>query len=273
MATQPLPTSDPEPASAELPEGPLTFVDEGPREAPALIALHGIPGSHRDFRYLAPQLTERVRLVRADLPGFGGSAPVRDAIESLSGRARAVLVLAEHLRLRRFGVLGHSMGGATAVALASEHPGRVSHLVLVSSVALSRHRGLALPPWAFALLSRGVGLPLLGRLVLRQTRRQYRKHRFPGAETLDAATARLHLRAIAAMDFGRIRRAAQGPLPPTLIAYARDDRLLETRISEELARALPAARALAFDAGGHNLQKTRALELGAAIREWLGAGG
>jgi haloalkane dehalogenase len=68
-------TSDPPPEVLQLPEGPLAYIDEGPREGRALIAVHGIPGSARDFRYLAPQLSSRVRFVRFDMPGFGGSAP------------------------------------------------------------------------------------------------------------------------------------------------------------------------------------------------------
>jgi pimeloyl-ACP methyl ester carboxylesterase len=50
------------------------------------------------------------------------------------------------------------------------------------------------------------------------------------------------------------------------VAYAADDRLVEPRIAEELAQAIPTARALRFEEGGHNLQKTWAADLGAAIR-------
>jgi len=224
----------------------------------------------RDFRYLAPQLSGRLRFVRVDLPGFGGSAAADEAIDSLTGRARAVLALADHLGLARFSVLGHSMGGATAFVLAGEHRERVEQLVLISSVALSLHRGLGLAPATYRRLASGLRLPVVGPLLVRLARAQYRRRRFPGAETLDAATLGLHLRAAAATDFPRIRRAVAGPLPPTLLAYARDDHMVETWISEELARALPAARILVFDEGGHNLQKTRALELGTAIREQLG---
>ncbi len=63
------------------------------------------------------------------------------------------------------------------------------------------------------------------------------------------------------------------PLPRALVAYARDDHMVETRISEELAAALPGARVLAFDSGGHNLQKTRAAELAQALVEELSGEG
>jgi pimeloyl-ACP methyl ester carboxylesterase len=95
----------------------------------------------------------------------------------------------------------------------------------------------------------------------------YRQRRFPGADSLDAAGFAVQLRAIGAADFALMRRAVHGPLPPALLAYARDDHIVETPVSEELARALPQARVVAFDEGGHNIQKTRAVELAAAIRE------
>ena len=69
----------------------------------------------------------------------------------------------------------------------------------------------------------------------------------------------------------RRRAAVEQPLPPTLVAYCRDDHMLEPEIAEGLARRIPGARRLVFETGGHNLQKTRAPELAAAILELLGS--
>jgi pimeloyl-ACP methyl ester carboxylesterase len=251
----------------ELADGPLAYTDEGPPGAPAIIAVHGIPGSGRDFRYLAPQLTADLRVVRVDLPGFGGSAPVADAVATLRGRARAVLALADGLRLERFAILGHSMGGGTALVLAAEHPARVSHLVLVASLALRAHRGLGAPRAAFTWASRAMAVPGLRALLLPWVRAEYRRRRFPGADEKTAADFAVQIRGLTAADFGLMRTAVRAALPPTLVAFARDDHMIETAISEELAAALPHARVMAFDAGGHNIQKTRAVELGTAIRE------
>jgi pimeloyl-ACP methyl ester carboxylesterase len=264
-----LPTSDPEPDVFERTEGRLTFTDEGPRDAPALIAVHGIPGSVRDFRYLAPQVSASVRFIRMDLPGFGGSAAVDEAVRSLPGRARTVLALADGLGLRDFGVLGHSMGGGTALVTAGMAPDRVRRLALVCSLGLSLHRGLGAPPALFDLAGRATGVPVLGHLLLPFVRAAYRRRRFPGVDTMRRQDFALQLRALAGVDFGQVRRVVAGPLPPTLLAYSRDDHMVEARVSEELAKALPAARVLAFDDGGHNIQKTRAVELGRALREWV----
>jgi pimeloyl-ACP methyl ester carboxylesterase len=244
-------------------------VDEGPRQAPALLTAHGIPGSVRDFRYLAGALCPRLRVVRVDLPGFGGSAPEPSALAGFPGRARAMLALADHLGLGQFAVLGHSMGGGAALALAAAAPERVRLLVLVASVALRRHRGLGLAPAVFRWAARGLAVPGLRTLLRRAVRAQYRRRRFPGVDEISDDDLRRQLVAIAGCDFGLLRTLVSVRLPRALVVYARDDHMVEAHISEELAAALPAARVLAFDTGGHNLQKTRAAELARALLEEL----
>ena len=266
MSAPPLPASDPAPIRVPTGAGPVSCVDEGPKEAPALLAVHGIPGSVRDFRYLAPQLTAALRFVRVDLPGFGESPPDHDAVTSIAGRARVVVEVAEALGIAEFTVLGHSMGGGTALVAAARHPSRVRRLVLVASLALRPHRGLGAGRRAFRAAARALSVPGLGHALLPWVRAQYRRRRFPGADEMDRHAFATQLRALGAVDFDLLRSCVAGRLPPALVAYARDDHMIEARISEELARAVPGAQVLAFDEGGHNIQKTRAEELGAAIR-------
>lgn len=263
--------SDPPLESLALDGGVLTFVDEGPRGATALVTLPGVPGSVRDFRYLAPRLTPRVRVVRVDLPGFGGSTATHAGVRTIAGRGDAVLRLADHLGLGEFAVVGHSMGGATALHLAAHHRQRVRALVLVASMALRAHRGLGMNPWAFGLLARVMRTPGLGRFLLPSLRERYKRRRFPGADEMGPRDFALQFEAVSAGDFGAMRRAVASPLPPTLVAYADDDALVEPAVSRELAAALPEARVLRFAEGGHNIQKTRAAELAVAILELLGA--
>ncbi|HEY6549494.1 MAG TPA: alpha/beta hydrolase [Vicinamibacteria bacterium] len=263
-------TSDPEPLVFARPAGGLAYVDEGPRDAPVLFTLHGIPGSVRDFRYLAPLLTDQVRLVRVDLPGFGGSAPDETATRSLRGRGQAILDLADHLGVERFGLVGHSMGGGPALLLGARARARVSHLVLLASVGLTRHRGLGPSPLAFRAFGRALDLPGVGWLLAPLARRAYRRRRFPGADRMTARDLSVQIRAIGALDFDELGQAVAAGLPPTLVAFCRDDHMLEEAIPEALVRCIPGAQNLAFRDGGHNLQKTRAPEIASAILDFLG---
>ena len=245
--------------------GTLAYADDGPRDAAPVIAIHGLPGSVRDFRHLVPVLPD-LRLVRVELPGYGGSDWHPEG-DSFDARARAVLEIADHLGLARFVALGHSMGGGTALVLGAEHPGRVRGLLLVSSVALRPHRGLGLPLPVFRGLSLAHRIPGLGHLLMPVSRMQYRRRRFAEADTMTREDYARQLAAIGRTDFARLRRVVHGPLPPVAIAFADDDPLVEPAVSEELVRALPSARVLRFPSGGHNLQKTQAAALAEALRD------
>jgi len=56
------------------------YREAGPKDAPAILLLHGFPTAGHMFRDLIPQLADRFRLVAPDLPGFGQSdMPARSA--------------------------------------------------------------------------------------------------------------------------------------------------------------------------------------------------
>jgi pimeloyl-ACP methyl ester carboxylesterase len=195
---------------------------------------------------------------------------VDEAVRTLPGRTLVLRELADLLGLERFGVVGHSMGGGTALVLGAEEPARVTVVALVASLGLTPHRGLGFPPPWFSALAAALDRPWMARGLLPLMRAQYRRRRFPNPDLMTAADFALHCRAVAAADVHLMRRAASRPRPRTILCYSGDDPLVQPWIQEELAGAMPDARVLAFPEGGHHLQKTRAAELAAALREELG---
>lgn len=127
---------------AEYAQPPSLFVDvlgvrvhlrdTGPREAPAVILLHGFASSLQTWDGWAHDLERDHRVIRYDMPGFGltGTDPSGDYTDA---RAMAVLLgLMERLGVERASLVGHSMGGRIAWSFAAAHPERVDRLVLVS---------------------------------------------------------------------------------------------------------------------------------------------
>ena len=56
----------------------LDVVDEGPKDAPALIFLHGFPESHRTWRHQIPHFSDRFRCIAPDQRGYCGSSKPQD---------------------------------------------------------------------------------------------------------------------------------------------------------------------------------------------------
>lgn len=106
--------------------------DTGPRDAPAVILLHGLGSSLDTWEPWAQALSGRYRVVRFDLPGFGltGADPGGDYSNARDMRILAALM--DALRIDRAALIGNSLGGRIAWNFAGLHPDRVSRLVLVS---------------------------------------------------------------------------------------------------------------------------------------------
>jgi pimeloyl-ACP methyl ester carboxylesterase len=110
----------------------LFFEDAG--SGPPLLLLHGLTGTHDDFRHVfdldALRLTRRV--VAPDARGHGRSTNPGGHF-SFPACARDVLALLDHLELARVQAIGASLGAKTLLHVATRAPDRVSAMVLVSA--------------------------------------------------------------------------------------------------------------------------------------------
>lgn len=98
-------------------------------ERPPLVILHGLFGSGGNWRSVARELSRSHRVLLVDLRNHGAS-PWAESMSYLE-MADDVLRLIERLGLSRPSVLGHSMGGKVAMALALLYPQHVGRLTVV----------------------------------------------------------------------------------------------------------------------------------------------
>jgi pimeloyl-ACP methyl ester carboxylesterase len=260
--TTPAAPRDAEPRSAGEPGRQFTYTDEG--TGPVIVAVHGLPGSRRDYRWLGAALPDGVRFVCLDLPGFGGTPLSTEARPGIEARGAFVAGALAALGIRRCLLVGHSMGGAVALSAAVQASDRVAALGLLASIGLRPHLLLRrfVGLHAFA---RAVDLPLVRRPTLGFLKAVFRRLGFP-AQTPGTEVAHT-LRCVAAVDFRVQARNTARLSVPTLAAWAGDDPFIERAVFEEHAAALPHGPRLTWPTGGHNIQKSQAVELASALVE------
>lgn len=110
---------------------------ERPGAGPAVLLIHGLPGTADDFEDVTPLIAGR-RTIAIDRPGFGFST---GGYFSFDRQLQAVQEVIGKLHLGRPVLVGHSYGGTISLAYAEHHPGAVRGLVLVDAAAgdCSRH--------------------------------------------------------------------------------------------------------------------------------------
>jgi pimeloyl-ACP methyl ester carboxylesterase len=157
------------PASGRLVEvegGKLHVLELGavaPRDLP-IVLVHGASGNLQDLRLaLGDRLAANRRVILVDRPGHGWSDRPGGVADASPARQAALIAQAlARLGVERFVLLGHSLGGAVASALALAFPARVAGLVLLAPVTHPWEGGLA---WYNAILSRPVIGPLFAHTV------------------------------------------------------------------------------------------------------------
>lgn len=107
----------------------LHVADDGDPSAPPILLLHGITSFGGTWDWFVPKLAERFRVLRLDFRGHGASdrAPGEYSPEGYVSDAVAAI---EQAAGQPCVVMGHSLGGATAAALAQRHADLVVAAVL-----------------------------------------------------------------------------------------------------------------------------------------------
>ena len=223
-----------------------------------LLLLHGIGHHWQGWQPVLPLLEARREVVAADLPGFGGSAPLPAGTEAHPERlADAVEAFLDELGWDTPHVAGSSLGGWIALVLARR--GRARTAVALSPAGfwnrwenayatLMLRITRAAAPHAIAAQRRAVTRTLANSLMMA---RPWRMDGDAGVATVRALAAAPGFDAtLTAMSRSHFTGGADVPATAT-VAWAEKDRLLLPRGAERARRALPRARHLVLPGCGH----------------------
>jgi pimeloyl-ACP methyl ester carboxylesterase len=224
-----------------------------------------------------PALSDSYRIIALDLPGFGFST--REAEDmSIAGQVAYLRAFLDTLGIEKAILVGHSMGGAIAMAFVTEHAERVKALVLVSPATagqLGRMRYLApvlrpfVPLFAWAVLYN----PPLRRRWLSLA---VHDPRFLTPELIRRYGLPAHVRGNVGalqrwlMDRRRDRELRPEAIAaPTLIVWGASDRLLRPSGGERLQGQIRGSRLVVVPEAGHLVLEERPDAVNPLILDFL----
>jgi pimeloyl-ACP methyl ester carboxylesterase len=252
----------------------LYYERHGREGAPPVVLLHGLGSSFRDWAGQLPAFAARYRVLGVDLRGHGRSRTARWRL-SVPAMAADVAALLDHLAEPPAHLVGLSLGGCVALALALDAPDRVRSLTLVNAFARLRPAG-----WAGArrMLAR-LGLALVAPMPVVAAHVARALFPEPPQQALrEAAIAslrgtgrRAYLAAIAATTLFDVRHRLGDVRCPTLVVAGALDRTVPRSAQEQLAVGIADARLLVVPGSGHATPHDQPERFRGAVLDFLAA--
>jgi pimeloyl-ACP methyl ester carboxylesterase len=253
--------------------------DQGNPDGIPLVLIHGASGSLDVWEGWVRELSQQARLISVDLPGHGltGAWPrdeytVKAYVDFIEG-------LVDTLKLDRFVLAGHSLGGAVAWTFAATRPDRVSQLILVDAAGYPPDGGEARWPTRLARL------PLVGDIAIYFKPEQWVRHTLsqeyadPAMVTEERVKRTAELQRFPGNREATLLRArSQEPLDPTplkrldvptLILWGAKDRWEPTADAFRFQNDIKGARLEIFKKLGHNPIEEDPKASGAAVAAFL----
>ena len=262
--------------------------DEGPKQAPALILLHGSNADLHTWEPWVQALKAKYRVIRFDQVGHGLTGPDPKDDYSRANYVAHVGAVADKLGLKQFILGGNSMGGKHALAYAIAHPERVTGLVLVDGsggpmLKLDKKKDdedsgnigfkIAQTPGINLLVEQITPRSLIAQSLEQSVSvksvaseaavdRYWEMLRYPGNRR---ATLKRFSQPYDPLGEAEIAAVAT----PTLILWGEEDRLIPVEAGQWLAKTLPNNRLVVYPGIGHLPQEEAVAATLGDLLPWL----
>lgn len=255
---------------------------------PAVVLLHGQPGSRADWRRVVTLLEPDHTVLVPDRPGYGTTG---GRAVGFASNAAAVIDLLDSEAIDSAVIVGYSWAGGAAMSAAISHPGRVSGLVLVASVRPGEKLGRLDRMMAVPFVGETMGsltLGTTGRLLRMRRVQDVMERRLPRsardvvrslAGATGALTGALVWRSFAAEQRYLVDELAgmAGDVSsievPTVVLSGGADHVVPPAVGARLAATIPGADFRLVPGAHHLLPFEHPKEIAAAVRYVSGASG
>lgn len=122
------------PVKKALENPTLAYIDQGNSDN-VIFIVHGLASNAGFWRYVIPELSKKYRVIVVDLPGYGKSSKEPYSF-TLSFYAEQVKRLADHLGIKKFTYMGHSMGGQIGLIYSMKYPAMLNKMILVAPAGM-----------------------------------------------------------------------------------------------------------------------------------------
>lgn len=242
------------------------YRDEGSRDKPALVLIHGVVASLHTWDGWVQAFAPYYRIIRFDVPGFGLTGPARDGVYSVERMMHVLGQLLDYLQVGKADIAGNSLGGYIAWNFALVQPQRVGKLVLIDTAGYPMHKvpwmiaaaalpgaTVAMPMWMpRALIAQGIkevyGEP--GRIKAGVVERYYDLSRRPGNRRGMMEIFRVLLKANKEELHTTPERVALIKAP-TLLMWGDRDRWISPKHVLHWQRDLPSVQVRVYPGVGH----------------------
>jgi pimeloyl-ACP methyl ester carboxylesterase len=263
--------------------------DEGPRDAPAIILLHGSNADLHTWEPWVQALKANYRVIRFDQVGHGLTGPDPKGDYSTANFVAHIGAVADKLGLERFILGGNSMGAKHALAFAIRHPERLSGLVLVDGsggpmlkparkegdkkgsgnigFTIARMPGVNLIAEQITprdLIAQSLTETVSAKAIITPTMvdRYWELLRYPGNRRATMVRFSLPYDPLKQADIARVAT-------PTLILWGEEDRLIPVEAGRWLAKTLPAITLRTYSGIGHLPHEEAPAATLADLEPWL----
>jgi len=262
----------------QLPSGSVQVVETGPEDGRPIVLLHCFTCSSRWWDGVVPDLAAKHRVIRIDLRGHGGSEKPSDGYSMEEQAALVAAALAE-LDVKRATVVGHSLGGTVAVALAEQSPELVRRLVIVGQAPNNDDFG------ELDFAAQLSFTPVVGQLGWRITPRFVWKDGLgqafaPGYEVPDEFVDDLRRMTYAAynssataeddyVDAEPLNERLVDSDIPLLVIFGAEERIYDVPEAPDAYREVPGARIELVEGAGHSPNVEKPAETAALILDFI----